>query len=186
MRMRRTRLCIGAVFLVAAASAQAAAGANAGAKSVRFDLATGSVEGRLVLGRTLPTVVAALGTPDDRSVHKRQASLRYGRLSGGSWAITIFFRPRSGTLRAVSVSIASPAAREARTGKLLRLQPRRMQRAIAQAYGATVKLTDAYQCRRRPLRCQGTFARVGTDMRISFGLLFPGVSSQRYISMYAY
>jgi hypothetical protein len=186
MNTRTRRLCTGALLL-AAVSVQAAVGARAGAESVRFDLATGSVYGRLILGRTLPTVTSALGRPDDRSVHPRQASLRYGRLGrDGPWAVTIFFRPRAGALRAVSVAIASPSAKERRLGSLLRLTPRRMQQTIARGYGGTVELTQAYRCRRRPLRCQGTFTHVGTDMHISFGLLFPGISSKRYISMYAY
>ncbi len=154
-------------------------------KWLRFDLATGSVDGRPLLGRTVPTVTAALGRPDERSLHKRQASLRYGRLGAhGPWAVTVFFRPRLGRLRAVSVAIASPSAKEARLGAILRLPPRRMQHAIAGAYGGTLKLVDPYRCRRAPLRCRGTFARAETNLRISFGLLYPGASPRRYILLY--
>jgi hypothetical protein len=184
--VQATRLGVAFLVLVAA-GALAGAGASAAPKNITFDLAAGSVDGRLLLGRTVASVTAALGKPDDRSVHKRQASLRYGP-SGphAPSAVNVFFRPRAGRLRAVSVSIASPAAKEVRLGAILRLPLRRMQRAIARGYAGKVELEEAYRCRRKPLRCQGTFSRLGTNMRISFGLLYPGVSSERYISMYAY
>jgi hypothetical protein len=180
--VRRRIFCL---LLVATGAASLAIGSSAGVKALRFDLATASVQGRPLLGKSLSAVTSALGTPDQRSLHKRHGSLSYGKLGPhGPWALTVIFRRRAGALRVVSIAIASPHAREARLGRILRLSPRRTQRAISSAYAGTLRLADPYRCRRAPLRCRGTFTSASGNVKVAFGLLFPGMNSQRYILLY--
>lgn len=182
---RRLSFCL---VLVATGAASLVAGSSAGVKALRFDLATASVQGRPLLGKSVSAVTSALGTPDERSLHKREGSLRYGKLGPhGLASVTVLFQRRAGALRVVSIAIASPGAREARLGRILRLSPRRIQRAISSAYAETLRLAEPYRCRRSPLRCRGTFTNASGDVKVAFGLLYPGLISHppRFILIYA-
>ena len=153
--------------------------------SFTFDLATGSIDGKPILGRALSAVTAALGTPSSRNVRRSHGSIRYGRRAGAVWPLTISFRRRGGRLIAWSVYVTSTAAAEVRAGKVLRLQPRWIQHTIARAYRAELRLADPYRCRKRPPRCRGEFEGASPQLDVAFGLVAPGPSSRRYIAIYA-
>jgi hypothetical protein len=155
------------------------------AGSFRFDLAAGSIDGKPILGRSLSAVTAALGTPSARNLHRRYGSISYGPREDAVRPLTISFKPRGSRLIAWSLYVTSPAAAEVRAGEVLRLQPRRIQRAIARAYRAELRLEDPYRCSRKPPRCRGEFEGASPRLDVAFGLVSPGASSRRYIAMYA-
>ncbi len=183
-----------ALSLVALAVLTSAPGAAKGLRTqsstlgskFRFDLGAASIQGKPILARTLPTVTAALGRPDHRSIHKKHASIQYDKIEGHrSWSVRISFLRSAGRLRATSVAIASRRATEVLLGKILRLPPEQLQRKIAQGYAGTLRLDEPYRCRRAPVRCRGEFKSTSGNVKVAFGLLFPGVSSERYILLYA-
>jgi hypothetical protein len=151
---------------------------------VRFDLGTAAVQGQSILGRTIPTVVQMLGRPDDKTIRRRHATLRYGTPSKGVWPLTISFLRNGGVLRASGAFIASAGAREARLGPILHLKPRAIQRLVRTHYGGKLRLTKPYDCRKRPLSCRGEFAYTGSSMKVAFGLLYPRAAAPRYILFY--
>jgi hypothetical protein len=185
MRSRCFRLQLVLIFvLILSATVTCVGAATVDTKLFRFSLAKATVRGQPILGRTTAAVVSALGRPDQRALGKRYGSLRYGRLSSAGWAVTVTFRGRSGVLRAVSLAIASPVAEETRLGPILRLSPKQIQSKISRGYADTFRLTEAYRCRRRPIRCAGGFASVAGQTKLSFGLLFPRSNAQRYVVIY--
>ena len=137
-----------------------------------------------MLGKPYSAVTKALGKPQHRALRKGYGSIRYGTLQDRAWPLSIYFRRRAGALRAWSIAIASPQAVESRLGKILRLKPKVIQSRIFETYRDDLRLTESYSCRRRPLRCRGEFERVGDEAEVAFGLLFPGASSQGYITIY--
>jgi hypothetical protein len=190
-RKRRIALAFAALALagvVQAGSSGAAAGSppsNARIESrFVFDLATGSVRGYAILGKTLPSVVRALGKPDHRSIRKDYGTASYGELRKGAWPLTISFVRREGALRAWSVAIASPLASEVRLGRILRGSPRLIQSRISRGYSEELHLADKYRCRRKPLRCRGEFESTTDDVQVGFGLVIPRAGSARYIVIY--
>jgi hypothetical protein len=148
----------------------------------RFDLAAGSVEGHRLLGQKVGAVVAALGKPSARVLHRRYGSIRYGKSYPAD--LSVMFRRRAGALRAFSVAITSPAAREARLGRILRLSPPQLEREIADGYADTFRLVKPYRCLLRPARCNGRFESVDGSTNVSFGLLVPRPGSQLYVVIY--
>jgi hypothetical protein len=149
-----------------------------------FDLATGSVRGYAVIGKTYPSVVRAFGKPDHRSIRKEYGTASYGTLRQGSWPLMISFARRHGALRAWSVAIASPLASEARLGRLLRSSPHAIQSKISNEYSGQFRLAHPYRCRTKPLRCRGDFKGITEDVKIGFGLILPRPESPRYIVIY--
>jgi hypothetical protein len=150
------RLWLGAVTIAALATTGSAPAAD-----VRtFDLSTGVVNGRAVLGRSPAGVTAALGRPDTRFPGPRYR-LQYDRRG-----TIVYFRRQQGQLRAVSLVFRDSAYREARLGRALRLRPVALQRAIANAYGDEYALEQAYRCRQV---CTGVFVASEGGRRITFG-----------------
>ncbi len=150
-----------------------------------FDLATGSVRGHTVIGKTYPSVVKALGKPDHRSIRKDYGVAGYGELHKGAWPLAISFKRRQGALRAWSVFVATPLASEVRLGKILRSSPRSIQRKMSRGYSGQFRLADPYRCRRKPLRCRGEFKSTTDDLKVGFGLVLPRAGSARYVVIYA-
>jgi len=129
----------------------------------RFDLATASVDGHALLGKSLSAVVAALGIPRNRSLgHRQYGSVRYARGS-----ISVMFRRRGNKLRVTAIAITSKDAREARLGRILRLPPRELQRKIANGYPHTFRLDRPYACSR--LGCGGLFKTSDGRTKLEFG-----------------
>jgi hypothetical protein len=149
-----------------------------------FDLATGSVRGYAVIGKTYPSVVRAFGKPNHRSIRREYGTASYGTLHHGSWPLMISFARRQGALRAWSVAITSRLASEARLGRILRSSPQVIQSKISRAYSDQLRLARPYRCSTRPRRCRGDFNSTTDDMKIGFGLILPRPPSARYIVVY--
>jgi hypothetical protein len=180
---------VAAVALIASALSSLAhvdpstAAERAGA-TFGFNLATGSVRGYAVIGKTYPSVVRALGKPDHRSIRKGYGTASYGTLQQGSWPLMISFARRHGALRAWSVAITSPLASEARLGRILRSSPQVIQSKISRAYSDQLRLARPYRCSTRPRRCRGDFNSTTDEMKVGFGLILPRPPSARYIVIY--
>jgi hypothetical protein len=187
MRERRL-LATSCACVLALAIGGTATRAESSASSIggyfKFDLSIGSLQGRPLLGMAYADVTAALGRPTSRSLHKDYARVGYGALRRGAWPLAISFRRKNGALRVWSVAITSKNASEVRLGRILRLPPAQIERAIAREYAGTLRLTDSYRCRRKPLRCRGEFKSTTRDLEIGFGLLTPRAASARYVVIY--
>jgi hypothetical protein len=149
-----------------------------------FDLATGSVNGYAIIGKTYSSVARALGKPSQRSIRKDYGTASYGAFRNGGWPLWISFARRQGALRAWSVAITTPLASEVRLGRILRAPPKVIQSKISSGYADEVQLAKPYRCRRKPLRCRGEFKSTTGDLNVGFGLVRPGAGSARYIVIY--
>jgi hypothetical protein len=177
-----------AAVLVAASIAIIPAGSVTAADrtgaTFSFDLTTGSVRGYSVLGKTYPSVAMALGKPDHRSIRKDYGTASYGEYQNGARPLTISFARRRGALRAWSVAVSTPRASEVRLCRNQRSSPKSIHRMNEQGYPGQFRLSKAYRCRTKPLRCRGDFESTNTDLWVGFGLLRPGKPSPRYIVIY--
>ena len=134
----------------------------------RFDLAAGSINGHALLGKRISVVRRALGTPSAYTLHERAGFLRYGPRSGH---VSIMFRLRGGALRATHIAITSADAKEARTRRILRVDPWLLQRRITRAYASTFRLVRPYGCDQRLGACTGFFKRRNGRTSLEFGEL---------------
>lgn len=163
-----------AVVLIVLAPAAAAAGARAerteatrlGALIARFDLETGYVDGRRVLGRTVAGVTAALGRPD----YRRPGTSHYaiGFQPHPPFFIEVRFLKKAGKLRAASIIFQDLTLEESRMGRVLRLGARQIQTAIEREYQGEYVLVRTYGCRKNRF-CSGEFKRASKDLRVTFG-----------------
>ncbi len=151
------------IVLVAAALGLAAAAA--GASVHRFDLGSGFVDGHRVLDRSVAGVTAGLGPPAYRQATRSRYVLGY-RLPPTT--VEVLFRRTAGRLVARTVVLQDPRLTEAKTGRLLQRSPRRIQAAIAAAYGGQYKLVRSYRCR-TPALCSGEFSSKDGTRHVTFG-----------------
>ena len=141
-----------------------AAEANAAPAHV-VDLASGRVDGKQVLGRTIAGVTAALGSPDFRV--GSAARYRIGWGSPDRFSTAVIFRPSGGVPRAWSIVFERGPVSDPRFGSLL--QPSAtLQTAILAKYGGTFKLVRPYACKTgRP--CVGEFAARSGPLHLTLG-----------------
>jgi hypothetical protein len=140
-----------------------------GAASHTVDLASGRVDGHLVLGRTIAGVTAGLGRPDFRVVS--QAGYRIGWGDRRNFSIEVIFR-RSGRIqRAWSIAFQRGQVRDAKAGELLsRTTPEALQRTLLASYENTFRLVRSYHCNAR--RCVGELGpRPDHTLHLTFGSL---------------
>lgn len=160
---------MGRLAATLAAALVAAAPALASARQPRLDLATGTVDGKLVLGRTLEEVARVFGRPDTylREPGGRRAFLRWG--PADRFALLVLFTPRGGHLAATAVAFQSPAVTETRLGRLLALNPPALQRALRTGYAGVLKLRESYRCAGGS-DCSGRFDSLDGKRHVTFGL----------------
>jgi len=156
------------IVLVAVAFGLIAAAAGASVHS--FDLGSGFVDGHRVLGRSVAGVTAALGRPAYRHDTRSRYVLGY-RLPPAT--VEVLFRQAAGRLVARTVVLQDPRLTEAKTGRLLRRSPTRIQAAIAAAYGGQYELVRPYRCR-TPTRCSGEFSTGDGTRHVTFGRTVEG------------
>jgi hypothetical protein len=148
-----------------------AAGARAGAGHT-VDLATGRVDGRVVLGRTIAQVTAVLGRPDFRVGPPLRHRIGYG--PQGDFSTEVIFRRTGGVQRAWSIVFRHGAVRDVKIGQLLRRSSQSLQASILSGYRDAFRLVRAYACR-PPGNCVGEFAsRSGAHPHLTFGTGAPG------------
>lgn len=157
--MRRlVLLVVLAVVAVPMAGAQAAT-----AHSV--DLASGQVDGKQILGRTIAEVTAALGRPDFRIGTTSRCRIGWGTPS--RFSTEVIFRRSGGVQHARSIVFERGPVHDAKVGNLL--QPSTaLQRAIVAKYGTTFKLVRPYACKTE-MRCVGEFAARSGPLHLTFG-----------------
>jgi hypothetical protein len=132
----------------------------------RLDPATGDVNGRPILGRSLDEVEAALGPPDLRG----GSTLYYGGARANRAALTISFKGHGRDLRAYELAYNTPDLAVSRLGHVLRLQPAELQRRLASAYGSSYRLDVGYGSEPNRLGCSGSFRARGQHLVLSFGI----------------
>ena len=154
---------------LAAALAALALAAPAGAAGfpVGVDVATARVNGKVVLGRTLPDVVRLFGRPDSYLRAPNVTYLRYGPPL--TFSLLVLFRQQGPALVASSIAFQDPALVELRLGRLLAQQPGAIQRALRRGYGSAFRLDRPYACSGGD-ECSGEFRALSGTRRITFGL----------------
>ena len=129
-----------------------------------IDLATGTVDGHRVLGRTVAGVTAGLGRPDFRS--GRGNSYRIGWGTPTNFGIEVLFRRESGAERAWSVVLRRGPVADVKIGDLLNRPSLALQKLVAADYGTLLSLVRPYRCRASGV-CSGEFA--GRVLHLTFG-----------------
>lgn len=135
----------------------------------RLDLRARTIAGHKILGRTPAQVITALGRPDkiNRSSGLVRA-LRYGPLARPQ--LTISFRPRlQGRLVAIGFTLNDANLVERQTGRILRLSPRALARAIQRRYPNEYVLAERYGEARSWGGCTLTFNSRKTNRHVTFG-----------------
>jgi hypothetical protein len=133
----------------------------------RVSLASGELDGRQVLGRSIAEVTAMLGKPDFRSGSLRRPRIGWGRPDNFTFAV--LFRPVDGRLRASTLVFERGTIRDDRVGNLLSRTPKSLQAAIASRYGTELVLVRPYQCRTRAGLCVGEFKTTAAKFHVTFG-----------------
>lgn len=152
------------LLVVLASVAVPAAGVHAATAHV-FDLGSGRVDGKQVLGRTVAGVTAALGAPNFRV--GPTARYRIGWGSQSRFSTEVIFRPSGGVQHAWSIVFERGPISDAKVGNLL--QPStKLQTAILAQYGSTFKLVRPYACKAE-MRCVGEFAARRGPLHLTFG-----------------
>jgi hypothetical protein len=176
------RAFVAALFAIAVLATAAGASARWTVEpNFRFDLATASIDGHALLGKKVSEVFAALGRAQNRSLrHKRYGSVRYSH-----GALSVMFRLRGRFRRVTSIAITAKDARETRLGRVLRLDPDRIQQRIVNTYGATFRLTKRYGCSHGHIEfCGGLFKSIDGKMNLSFGSKPTPSGTRSYIVLY--
>lgn len=146
-----------AVLAVSPAGAAAASGHA-------LDLASGSVDGHRILGRTIAGVTAALGRPDYRAGKRLSYKLGWG--ARPNFSIEVMFRPVAGVERAWSMAFEH-GVHDVKLGDLLGRSSPALQAAIFKSYGDSFKLVRPYKCKAKI--CVGEFAQRTGSLHIGFG-----------------
>lgn len=150
-----------------------------------IDLASGQLGGHTVLGRTVAGVTAAVGRPDQRLRGIARYTLRYEPTSSrlGNWGVQILFRRDRGVLRSWSIVLTDSTFREPKTGRLLRLTPSALEKAVIAGYGDRYAVVRPYRCTTKPAQCRGELGPRGAGrFRLGIGLLMQ--SRQTYLVLY--
>jgi hypothetical protein len=156
----RTVLAVVAVLVLAPAS-------GFGADAHRVSLASGELDGRQLLGRSMAEVKAVLGKPGFRSGPRRRPRIGWGRPD--NFTIAVLFRPVDGRLRASTLVFERGTFKDDRVGNLLTRRPKSLQARIASRHGNELVLVRPYQCRTRRGLCVGEFKTIDARLHVTFG-----------------
>lgn len=144
------RITLAALVLSAAiAVVPTAAPSLPGEHSV--DLGNGRFDGRIVLGRTISGVTAALGRPDFRGPRV------VGWGPPPDFRYAVLFRPHARVLHATAIVLERGNFRDPILGDMLAEPPRMLTRDVARVYGAQLRLSKPYHCRTGGI-CDAVFA----------------------------
>ncbi len=141
-----------------------AVGAQA-TRSHTVELASGRVDGRSVLGRTVAQVTAALGRPDFSVGPRLRHRIGYGTPS--NFSTEVIFRRNAGVDRAWSIVFERGSVRDVKIGDLLQ-RSGDLQDAILAHYGTTFRLARPYACK-NTRECSGEFAARNGLIHLTFG-----------------
>ncbi|MGZ4310366.1 MAG: hypothetical protein ACXVRG_13645 [Gaiellaceae bacterium] len=186
----------------ALAAASLAAAATAGAASApptKFDLSTGAVNGRILLGKSPETLITVLGRPtllDGLAI--KGMSLEAVRQilatpsenhhvavwsTGTVWHVAAQVGLKGTNAPVVwSLLFADPTDREARLGTVLTRQPKAIGQSLRNRYGDTFKASRPYSCGKQAGSCYGIFTSKDGHRKITFGLF--ASSKIRYVNLW--
>jgi hypothetical protein len=128
---------------------------------LHFDLASGTISGHPVLGRTPAAIRSSLGPPDYVERYPRRIDLGYG--ANADPRVEVIF---DGT--AWALEFGDPADVESKLGRLLTVSPQALQRQISTTYAGTFRLVRSYHCDAKG--CFGLFFNEDGSRRVIFGL----------------
>jgi hypothetical protein len=140
----------------------------------QLDLATLTVAGAPMLGRTPDQVRAILGQPAVIRANAQQTNgvnipeFRYGGTTQATLGLSVTFIKRGDQIVANALYFQAPALVEAKLGHILRLQPTRLQQLVQSSYGSRYRLSLGYGSNQ--LACTGTFRELTSAAGFSFGL----------------
>ena len=177
------RATLAAAVLAAASTAGAAT-----APPTRFDLATGAVNGKVLLGKSPQTLITALGKPtllDGLAIKgmSREAVLQILATPSANHHVAVWGTGKiwhvaaqvglKGTNAPVvwSLIFADPADREARLGTVLARRPKAIGQGFRNRYADMYKATRPYQCGTKAGSCYGVFSSKDGRRKITFGLV---------------
>ena len=126
-----------------------------------FDLATGTISGHAVLGRSVAAIRSSLGPPSYVEHYARRVDLGYG--ANAAPRVEVIF---NGT--AWALEFGDPTDVEAKLGRALNEPPRALQRQIAATYPGAFRLVRPYRCDAKG--CFGLFLSKDGLRRVIFGL----------------
>ncbi|MGZ4317598.1 MAG: hypothetical protein ACXVRS_17475 [Gaiellaceae bacterium] len=129
------------------------------------DLSNGRIDGRLVLGRTVAGVTAALGRPDFRSGPKGSYVVGWG--SRPNFSFEVIFRPTGGVERAWSIAFERGPVFDVKIGDLLNRSPTALESLVRARYAGTLRLVHPYACTKSI--CSGEFASRTGSLHVTFG-----------------
>jgi hypothetical protein len=132
------------LLLLAAVAALVLPASAAGASAHTVDLATGTVDGHRILGRTIAGVTAALGRPDFRQGSRVHYAVGWGMRP--DFSFEVLFRSVGGAERAWSIALERGPVRDVKLGDLLSRNSPALQTAILKTYADSFKLVRAYRC----------------------------------------
>ena len=141
----------------------------------QLDLATLTVAGQKILGKTPDEVRAILGEPTLIRPHAQTTNglgipeFRYGGTMPATLGLSITFLKRGNTIVANSLYFQSPSLVDARLGHILRIQPSDLQQQLSRAYATQYRLDLPYGTAQQ-LQCSGTFRARAGAVGINFGL----------------
>jgi hypothetical protein len=139
-----------------------------------LDLATLSVGGETILGRTPAQVRAILGEPAVIRPNAQQTNgvsipeFRYGGTTQPTLGLSVTFIKRGDQIVANGLYFQSPSLVDAKLGHVLRLQPTKLQQLVQSSYGSRYRLSLGYGSDQ--LACTGTFRERTSAAGFSFGL----------------
>jgi hypothetical protein len=133
----------------------------------QVDLATGNLDGKRVLGRSLADVRTTLGRPDLIAGPRNRRLVAWGG-GAGTFRLAVLFRPTGNRLLARTLVFESGSIRDAKIGDLLGRAPRSLQVAVESNYRGVFELVRPYRCRTVGL-CTGEFAARSGGLHLTFG-----------------
>lgn len=152
------------LLLVAAAAVLALPAAAAGESGRSVDLASGRLDGRTILGRTVAGVTAALGRPDFHAGSRQTYMLGWG--ARPNFSVEVRFHSVGGVERAWSMAFERDV-RDVKLGDLLGRSSPSLQAAILKGYANTFRLVRPYGCKNKI--CSGDFVQRSGPLRLTFG-----------------
>ncbi|HZP72958.1 MAG TPA: hypothetical protein VFA97_06220 [Gaiellaceae bacterium] len=140
----------------------------------QLDLATLTVAGEPILGKTPAQVRAILGPPALVRPNAQSTNgigipeYRYGGTKQATLGLSVTFIKHGSQIAANGLYFQSPSLVDAKLGHLLRVQPATLQQQVERTYGSRYRLSESYGGAQ--LQCSGTFRVRGSAKGFTFGL----------------
>jgi hypothetical protein len=140
----------------------------------QLELATLTVAGEPILGKTPDQVRAILGQPAVIRPNAQQTNgvgipeFRYGGTTQATLGLSVTFIKRGDQIVANALYFQAPSLVDVQLGHILRLQPTKLQQLIQSTYGSRYRLSLGYGSNQ--LVCTGTFRERRSAAGFNFGV----------------